>query len=256
MKKKLVFAALITALAIGGLFTAHRVKAQVSTIVGQLFPTNYLAPTAGAQMAAVGGVTTNPSSNFVMQISAGTVWCYQGAALEIPQAQLTLQASNTYLLVFNCNTQTLYAKTAVTGPGSSGTSSLGNPPPPSSILFPIYGLEIPIATVVCNATACGNGGNGSITDARVPAQWLIGIPTGAHIITPAATNDVAFTVTLAANTATKTWTIPYQVAPVVVCTDQTTPQLVKAAPTTTNVVITDTVGATDVVNCIAVANPN
>lgn len=64
------------------------------------------------------------------------------------------------------------------------------------------------------------------------------------------------TVTLAANTATVTFSKAFLSAPVCQVTDQTTPQLVKAAPTPTTVVITDTVGATDVVAWFCVGNPN
>src|SRR5579883_526426 len=64
------------------------------------------------------------------------------------------------------------------------------------------------------------------------------------------------TVALSSSTATVTFNKPFQNTPVCVVTDVTTPQLVKAAPTPTTVVITDTVGATDTVQYICVGNPN
>lgn len=249
-RRTVLFLAIISLVlvCIGIIHPLNRSHAQgVSTIVGYAPPNNYLAPTAGAQMAAVGGVVTNPSG-VIAQVSAGAAFCYQGGALDVPQAQITLAVSKTFLIVYNCSNQSVYAKQGVVG---AGTLSPDQPGVPPSYLAATYPTEIPIATVVCGASTCG-----TITDARVPGQWAIGTPTGAHLVTPGSTNDTSFTVTLVANTATKTFTIPYQVAPVVVCTDQTTAQLVKAAPTTTNVVVSDTVGATDVVGCIVIANPN
>lgn len=64
------------------------------------------------------------------------------------------------------------------------------------------------------------------------------------------------TVALSSNTATVTFTKPYNSAPICVATDQTTAQLVKAAPTATTVVLSDTVGATDVIAYACFGNPN
>lgn len=64
------------------------------------------------------------------------------------------------------------------------------------------------------------------------------------------------TVTLSSNTATVTFKTPFNVAPACVVTDQTTAQLVKAAPTAATVVISDTVGATDVIAYHCFGNPN
>lgn len=64
------------------------------------------------------------------------------------------------------------------------------------------------------------------------------------------------TVALSSNTATVTFAKPFAVTPSCQVTDQTTPQLVKAAPTATTVVITDTVGASDVVAWVCFGNPN
>lgn len=112
--------------------------------------------------AAVGnaGAVTNPASNFLLLVQGGSIY-FNGSVQTIGQSTVQLAASNTYLIVWNGQTEQVYAKTAVTGPGSSTTVGT-----PATILAPIAGLEIPLATVVCNATACGNGGNGSITDAR------------------------------------------------------------------------------------------
>jgi hypothetical protein len=79
-------------------------------------------------------------------------------------------------------------------------------------------------------------------------------PAANTTTTPA--NGFAGIVTLAANTATVTFPTAFTAVPVCVAIDQTTPQLIKAAPTATNVAITDTVGATDVVAYICVGNPN
>jgi len=64
------------------------------------------------------------------------------------------------------------------------------------------------------------------------------------------------TVTLASNTATVTFAKPYANVPVCVATDVTTAQLVKSAPTATTVVLSDTVGATDVIQYFCIGNPN
>lgn len=124
--------------------------------------TNQFTNTAIGSALAV----TNPSSNFVMNIQGGPVYC-GGSEMIVGQSTMTLQASTTYQIEWNCGSESLYAKTAVTAPGTSTT----NPGVPQTILAPIPNVEIPIATVVCNATACGNGGNGSITDARPVALF-------------------------------------------------------------------------------------
>lgn len=256
MKKRIPALSVLTVLILAGLFSVH-VRAQgPSLIVGQLFPTNYLAPTSG-QMSGVGGVVTNPASNFIVQVSSGTVWCYQGGALEVPQSQLTLQANTTFLIVFNCATQTIYAKTGVTGPGSSGTSTAGSPPNPTSLLYATAPLEIPINTVVCGSTNCGNTGNGTLTDARVPGQWAIGTPTGAHIITSSLNADTSGVCTLGTSCAI-TFKIPFQVAPVCTATDQTAAAAVKVVlsggPPVTTATFTGT--GTDVLGYICIGNPN
>lgn len=130
---------------------------------------------AGATAAGAGTVT-NPSSNFLLQIDGGPLYC-GGQIEDVGESNLALAASNTYLIVYNCSSSTLYAKVAVTGPGSSGTSTSGTPPPPAQLLFPTAN-EINLATVVCNAIACGNGGNGSITDNRTAVQQPQGVMLG------------------------------------------------------------------------------
>jgi hypothetical protein len=132
---------------------------------GYVPATNQFPPTSTTGAA---GVVTNPSSNFVVQVSGGPIWC-NGVQEVIGQSQMTLQANNTYLIVFNCPQDALYAKQAVTGPGSSGTSAINQPGTPNSYLYAAPGVEIALNTVVCNATACGNGGNGSLTDNRTAA---------------------------------------------------------------------------------------
>lgn len=114
-----------------------------------------------------GGAVTNPASNFIMLVQGSTVYC-SGSAQTFGQSTITLAASATYQIEWNCVNETLYAKKAVTGPG---TSSPDQPGVPATFLAPVFGIEVPLATVVCNATACGNGGNGSITDARPLASF-------------------------------------------------------------------------------------
>lgn len=149
----------------------HAVQAQGGFIGATQVP-GFFAPALNATTnTAIGSAlaVTNPSSNFLMLVQGGPIFC-SGAEVIIGQSTIQLAASNTYLIVANCAQQNVYAKVAVTGPGSSGTG-VTSPGVPAQILFPIPGLEIPIATVVCNATACGNGGNGTITDNRPLANF-------------------------------------------------------------------------------------
>lgn len=252
--RKLVLSLAVVTLAALALFAIPKVRAQVSSIVGFIQPTNYLAPTAGAQMATVGGVTTNPSSNFVVQVAAGSAFCL-GSEEEVPQVQLTLSASTTYMVVFNCVNQSVYAKTAVTGPGSPSASSgafANVPGQPTSLLFATY-PEIAIATVICNATACGNGGNGSITDARVPAQWSSGTPTGAHLLATKANGDVAGS---GASPLTVTFTIPYVSTPICTFSDASATPLIPTISAYSNTGFTATGTAGHTINYICVGNPN
>ncbi len=86
-----------------------------------------------------------------------------------------------------------------------------------------------------------------------PQIWQTG-PAANTGSTPAA--GFAGIVTLAGSTATVTFPTAYTAIPVCLAVDQTTPQLIKAAPTVSTVVLTDTVGATDVVAWVCVGNPN
>lgn len=155
-----------TALAITLMPSGPAVKIVHAQFVGAAQVPGFAAGASNAAAPAVIGNAlnvTNPASNFLVLVQGGPVYC-NGALAEIGQSTIQLAASTTYLIVANCAQQNVYAKTAVTGPGSVvGTSSVGTP---ATLLAAIPGLEVPVATVVCNATACGNGGNGTITDNR------------------------------------------------------------------------------------------
>jgi hypothetical protein len=134
------------------------------------YPTGFYAAASNAVVNTAigsGGAVTNPASNFLMLVQGSTIYC-GGSAQTIAQSTIQLAASNTYLIVWNCITEALYAKTAVTGPGSP---SPNQPGVPATILAPVPGVEIPLATVVCGTTNCGNTGNGTITDARPVAAF-------------------------------------------------------------------------------------
>lgn len=192
-RRVLGIALVLIVTAIFGVVTGHNtpiIRAQfvgASQVPGYAFgAVNAAPPTVVGNALAV----TNPASNFIVLIQGGPVYC-NSALAEIGQSTMTLQASNTYLIVANCAQQTVYAKQAVTGPGNAaGNAGVGIP---TSLLYPIAGLEVPIATVVCNATACGNGGNGSITDNR-PLSAFPGLGTPletvafANLVTTNATN--------------------------------------------------------------------
>lgn len=138
----------------------HRASAQIgpAPAFGFLSPSNAFPPTS---ITGAAGTVANPSSNFVITVSGGPIYC-NGGQQEIAQTSFTLVASNTYLIVYNCPQSLLYAKQAVTAPGSPANQ----PGVPATLLYAVAGVEIPINQVVCNATACGNGGNGSLTDQR------------------------------------------------------------------------------------------
>jgi hypothetical protein len=228
----------------------------VATVVGGVTPVNQFQNSSATGLA---GAVTNPASNFIVQVAGGPIY-FAGVITELAQVQLTLPASSTNLIVYNGTNQQVYAKQAVTGPGSNGTSALNGPGFPTSLLYATPNVEVPLATVVCNATACGNGGNGTITDNRPLANFPAGAYIGGHLNEAAAGTTAAMSFagqcTLAANTCTMTFSNAFQSAPVCIATDQTTPQLVKAPATTTSVVVTDTVGATDVVSVVCFGNPN
>jgi hypothetical protein len=261
MKKTIVILSLFVLIGLGVYLApvpkGHAQQGGVATVVGGITPVNQFAQSVAGGLA---GAVTNPASNFVVQVAGGPVY-FGGGIQDIAQAQLTLPANSTNLIVWNGFQQIMYSKQAVTGPGSLGTNAINGPGIPTTLLFadPQRG-EIPLATVVCNGTACGNGGNGTITDNRPLAAFPAGQYVGGHLnsTTAGTTAAMAFqgSCTLAANTCTMTFTQAFQSAPVCVATDQTTPQLVKAPATTASVVVTDTVGATDVVSVICVGNPN
>jgi len=127
--------------------------------------TNASAPTT---VTGAAGTVTNPASNFVLQVDGGPVYCLGSNEL-ISESNITLAASTTFMIVYSCPQNLVYAKVGVTAPGTGAT-----PGTPATLLFPAAG-EIALATVVCNATACGNGGNGTITDARTASLF----PSGA-----------------------------------------------------------------------------
>lgn len=183
MKRALALAALLT-LAVLGVINygpvsspaPHVVHAQYATPVPGFFTIAGNAVTNTA--IGSGGAVTNPASNFVMLIQGSTIYC-NSADQTIGQSTMTLQANTTYQIEWNCFTEQLYAKTAVV---SGGTPSPNQPGVPQTVLAPLAGVEIPLATVVCNATACGNGGNGSITDNRpVSAFPGAGLPLNTSI---------------------------------------------------------------------------
>lgn len=125
-----------------------------------------------------GGAVTNPASNFLVLVQGSTIYC-GGSAQTIGQSTVQLAASTTYQIEWNCLTEQLYAKVGVVYPGQLPTTSPGTP---QTVLAPIANVEVPLATVVCNATACGNGGNGSITDNRpVSAFPGAGLPLNTTI---------------------------------------------------------------------------
>lgn len=160
----------IVAAAVLALMPGPAVKIVHAQFVGAAQVPGYAAGGANAvSNAAIGSAlaVTNPAVNFLVLVQGGPVYC-NSALAEIGQSTIQLAANTTYLIVVNCAQQTVYAKTAVTGPGSPvSTSSVGTP---ATILAAIPGLEVPIATVVCSATACGNG-SGSITDNRPLANF-------------------------------------------------------------------------------------
>jgi hypothetical protein len=167
VKHKLAVFALLAAVLTSAAF------GQVATVVGQTNPSQLNPATATTSQA---GAVTNPSSNFIINISPGPVACGGGELHYLNASQMTLQANTTNLLVYACNNAAhLYAKQAVTGPGSPSTSSgasLNSPGTPTSLLFAAPG-EYSIATVVCGATNCGNTSNGTITDNRVAGEFPI-----------------------------------------------------------------------------------
>lgn len=127
---------------------------------GPSIPIGFAASAANfttlATSTGAAGTVTNPGGALVVQVDGGPVWC-AGGQDQIPEDNVTLTASNTFLIVYNCQQNLVYAKTAVTAPG---TPSPNQPGVPATLLFASFG-EVPLATVVCGASSCG-----TITDNR------------------------------------------------------------------------------------------
>ena len=256
LRNSIALVCLLFLVTVAGLVLAphSRVHAQlggVATVVGASQPVNQFQNTSATGLA---GAVTNPSSNFVVQIAGGPVY-FGGTITDIAQAQITLPASSTNLLVYNGYQQQVYAKQAVTGPGSNGTNAINGPGFPTSLLFadPTRG-ELALATVVCNATACGNGGNGSITDNRSLANFPAGTYQAGHVNQAKSNSDIAGTVTLSSGAATLNFTNNYQSAPACVGTDQTAANAVKISTTTSAATFAGT--TSDVIAYACYGNPN
>jgi len=226
-----------------------------STVVGATNPVNQYQPSSATGVA---GAVTNPASSFVIQVAGGNIY-FAGGISQIGQSQLTLPASSTNLVVWDGVRKQLYAKQAVTGPGSSSVGV------PASVLYAIPGIEVALATVVCNATACGNGGNGTITDARSLANFPAGGYVGGHLNQSAAGTTSAgagvgpgvggICTAAAATTCVVTFSNAFQVAPTCNVTDQTNAIVLKALPTTTTLTITSA-SSSDTFSWSCVGNPN
>ena len=142
-------------LILGGLHHPSKVSAQY----GATTPIGFAAGAANLSTlttsTGAAGTVTN-TSGFLMQVDGGPVWC-SGGQDQIPENNITLYANTTFLIVYNCPQNLVYAKTAVTAPGSL----VGQPPGvPTALLFAAFG-EVPLATVVCGASTCA-----TITDSR------------------------------------------------------------------------------------------
>lgn len=167
MSRKFLVSVLAVILGVAGGFLAST-STPTHSVHAQFGPAQVPGFFASAQNAVInaaigsGGAVTNPASNFLILIQGSGIYC-NGSYQIIPQSTINLIANKTFQIEWNCLSEGLYAKTGVVGPGTSSPDQPGVPP---TILFPLAGVEVPLATVVCNATACGNGGNGSITDAR------------------------------------------------------------------------------------------
>lgn len=174
---------MITLAAVVGLLLLGSVFGQISGVAtqpGQFFPSQLNPATTTTSQA---GLVTNPSSNFIINVTGGPVVCYGSETFYMQPSQITLQANSTNLLVFSCIAPSaVYTKQAVTGPGSSGTT-VGVP---TSLLYadPQKG-EIAMATIVCGSTNCGNTANGTITDNRSASNFPI-VTDGYYIVPPGA----------------------------------------------------------------------
>jgi hypothetical protein len=269
MKKtiaRVASAALILALGLAAVLLINpsqpkerRIYAQ---FVGAAYPPGFNAaagntsayqPTLVANAGALS--VTNPASNGIVNIAAGQVFCFNGGLDSAGQSSMTLvlpsSGVNTYLLVYNCVSNLIYAKTAVTAPG--GTPSPNQPGIPGTFLAPIPQVEVPLALVVCNSTSCGNsGGTSSITDQRPAPNFTVG-----HTNQAIASTDFAGTKAASAGTMTYTFTNAFISAPICVVSDQTSISSagLKAATTTTTLTVTGAT-TTDVIAWVCVGAPN
>lgn len=126
------------------------------------FGSSAFPPTLTAGQA---GTVTN-TSGLIVQIDGGPIFC-SGNQSNISESLITLAANTTFMIVYNCPQDALYAKKGVVGPG---TPSPDQPGVPSTYLAPIFGVEVPLATVVCGASTCA-----TITDVRPTSQFPSGV---------------------------------------------------------------------------------
>lgn len=143
----------------------HHSRAQfgASVPIGFAAPASNLTSLTSTTGAA--GTVTN-TSGFLMQVDGGPVWCNGGLG-EIAEDNIVLAANTTFLIVYSCPLNAVYAKIAVTAPGTApGAANVGIP---TQLLFASFG-EVALATVTCNASTCA-----TITDARVASLFPIGI---------------------------------------------------------------------------------
>ena len=166
---------IVTALAVLlGFYGVHHVSAQF----GATFPPGTAAlPTSLAALATstgAAGTVTNTSA-FLMQVDGGPIYCF-GAEENISESNITLAANTTYMIVFNCPQEAVYAKTAVTAPGTPTSTGTGV----NTLLAAIPNTEVPLATVVCGASTCA-----TITDNRptnsFPAAKMLAKSTFANL---------------------------------------------------------------------------
>jgi len=163
----------------------HHARAQYGATApfGAVLSTNLFPP---ASVTGAAGTVTNTSA-FLMQVDGGPVYC-NGNQSAMAESNITLQANTTFLIVYNCPQETLYAKRAVVGPG---TLSPDQPGVPATLLYATPGLEVALAQVVCGAATCatitdqrsatnfpsGSVQAGSVTFANLPATF----PNGAAL---------------------------------------------------------------------------
>ncbi len=172
--KRTILTFTLAALALVSPLAFGQTSGGVATVPGQVYSTQLNPATAVTSEA---GAVTNPSSNFIINVTGGPVICPAGDLQYMNSSQLTLNASTTYLLVWNCLNEQLYVKTGVTGPGSPSTSSgtyQNYPGTPTNLLFADWNRgELALNTIVCGSTNCGNTSNGTLTDQRSASNFPI-----------------------------------------------------------------------------------